>query len=491
MATHVHVEHIDGVKYPQWDETSCYGPAEIYPEFSGVGQGMTITKDNKIFEMVRNTIASLGMDKAHFGTSDWNPFADLIAQGDTVLVKPNMVSHKNGNAEGGTDCLVTHPSVVRAVLDYVVLALKGSGKIILADAPVQSCDFSILVKELHYDKIVDYYAAQGIAVELMDLRQLDEAYIKSLDESARFTAKNEDVVVSLGADSAFCSRENMEETAGNLRITNYLPEHMAEYHNINDHMYSVAKAVMSADVIINLPKPKTHRKAGMTASLKNMVGCVAKKECLPHHTKGSKKEHGDEYLERSVFKGWKTALEERNDRRVANGKKKSKLIAFVQIFLYKGARLKHADEYTEGSWYGNDTLWRTICDICRVVRYADKEGVMKSEPQRKMLILADMIVAGEKDGPLCPSPKQVGMLVGGMEQIAVDKTIAALMGFSADKFPSVKNAGFGDRYKLPESEFSVSSNEEAFHGKTPKEIKEKVEPFVPTSGWMAWLENEV
>ena len=151
--------------------------------------------------------------------------------------------------------------------------------------------------------------------------------------------------------------------------------------------------------------------------------------------------------------------------------------------------MQHADEYTEGSWYGNDTLWRTICDICRVVMYADKNGVMMQNPQRKMFILADMIVSGEKEGPLCPSSKAVGMLVGGWEQIAVDKTIAALMGFEAEKFPSITNANFGDRYKLPENDVTVSSNNMAFHEKSAPEIRKTVEQFIPTSGWAKWLEN--
>lgn len=491
MTTNVHIEHITGAAYPEWDNRACYGPAEMYPEFSAESGDIVLSQENKVYQMVRNTIAGLGMDSRHFGTGDWNPFREFIAQGETVLVKPNMVCHLNGDNRYGTDCLVTHPSIVRAVLDYVVLALKGSGRIILADAPVQSCDFEILVKELHYDGIVDYFRGRGVSVELMDLRQLDEAYLRSLSHEAGFTAKNEDVKVSVGGDSAFCSREDLKKDADSLRITNYLPEHMQEYHDTDRHMYSVAKAVMEADVIINLPKPKTHRKAGMTASLKNMVGCVAKKECLPHHTKGSTEEHGDEYLKRSIFKRWRTGLEEKNDRLAAKGRKKSGLIALAQIFLYKASRIRHADEYTEGSWYGNDTLWRTICDICRVVLYADKSGKLQPEPQRKMLILADMIVSGEGEGPLCPSPKQVGKLVGGWEQIAVDKVIASLMGFSAERFPSIENANFGEKYKLPDSTVQISSNSAAFCAKSLREIKEEADAFLPTAGWKEWLEESI
>ncbi|MBD5478473.1 MAG: DUF362 domain-containing protein [Lachnospiraceae bacterium] len=491
MTTNIYIEHASGAAYPQWDAKACYGPDAIYPEFSSESGEIVLSQENKVYEMVRNTIAGLGMDSEHFGTCDWNPFQDFIAQGETVLIKPNMVCHYNGDKRYGTDCLVTHPAIVRAVLDYVVLALNGSGRIILADAPVQSCDFEVLVKELHYDGLVDYFQNNGISVELMDLRQLDEVYLQSLSHNACFTAKNEDVTVSIGEDSAFCSRKDMKKTADKLRITNYLPEHMREYHDEDKHMYSVAKAVLEADVIINLPKPKTHRKAGMTASLKNMVGCVAKKECLPHHTKGSKAEQGDEYLKKSVFKRWRTALEEKNDRLVAKGRKKSGLIGLVQIFLYKASKVSHADVYAEGSWYGNDTLWRTICDICRVVMYADKTGAMQPKQQRKMLILADMIVSGEGEGPLCPSPKPVGILLGGWEQIAVDKVIAALMGFDSEHFPSIKNANLGKEYRLPDSTAEISSNNPVFHKKSRQEIKKKVVPFLPTSGWKECLEESI
>lgn len=462
MSARVHIEYRQNVNYPEWNEKSCYG----------------LGADNEVYKMVQDTLVALGMDKE-------NPFADFISPGDTVLVKPNMVRHENGDKEEGTDCLVTHPSVVRAVLDYVVRALGQSGRIILADAPVQGCDFGQLVEKLHYDKLTAHYKAQGINVELMDLRQLDAAYAK--EDSARFTGKNRDIVVNMGADSAFMEKQSGQDEAPDYRITNYLPEHMENFHKGEKHDYSLAGVVLQADVIINLPKPKTHRKAGMTASLKNMIGCVAKKECLPHHTKGSKQEHGDEYLQSSLFKRWRTGLTEADDRLVAKGKKKSKLIALTQIFLWKASKMKKTDTYTEGSWYGNDTLWRTICDMCRSVLYADKNGQLREEPQRKMFVLADMIVAGEGEGPLCPKAKKKGMLVGGFEQIAVDEVIAALMGYDAKRFPSIANADFGRRYRLPKHTPDISSNDEGVTGKTLVEIREKADPFVPTAGWAEYL----
>lgn len=487
MSTGVHIEHTEGVKYPEWQEESCYGPAKMYPEFAEYTD-IVLSENNQVYEMIRNTFIALDLDTANFGTREWNPLSDIIKSGDVVLLKPNMVYHKNKKEGESMDCLVTHPSVVRAVLDYVVLALRGSGKIILADAPVQSCDFSLLVKALHYDRLVEYYKSRGVIVELMDLRQLDDAYKKSDGESISFTAKNENTVVSMGGESAF-NVSGQEMSAGRLRITNYLPERMAEYHNATEHRYAVARAVLEADVIINLPKPKTHRKAGITASLKNMVGCVARKECLPHHTKGSKNEKGDEYLQRSLLKSWKTGIQEYKDRRVAAEKKIPRCIRFTERVLSRLQRMQKLDEYSEGSWHGNDTLWRTICDLCRIVLFADKNGVMTCEKQRKMLILADMIVAGEGEGPMLPSAKQMGILVAGWEQIATDKTIATLMGFDYKKFPSIQNAAFGDKYALPDSEVQISSNDATFSGCTFMQIKDKSEAFVPTSGWKEWLEK--
>ena len=51
------------------------------------------------------------------------------------------------------DGLITHPALIRVVVDYIVIALKGEGTIILGDAPIQSADFSSIVQNLHLDKL--------------------------------------------------------------------------------------------------------------------------------------------------------------------------------------------------------------------------------------------------------------------------------------------------------------------------------------------------
>lgn len=50
--------------------------------------------------------------------------------------------------ENDLRALVTHPSVVRAIVDYVYIALTNSGEIYVADAPMQECNLEEALKKL-------------------------------------------------------------------------------------------------------------------------------------------------------------------------------------------------------------------------------------------------------------------------------------------------------------------------------------------------------
>jgi len=51
-------------------------------------------------------------------------------------------------------------------------------------------------------------------------------------------------------------------------------------HNGTRHEYLLCRTPMDADVFINLPKLKTHKKVGVTCALKNLVGINANKNCF-------------------------------------------------------------------------------------------------------------------------------------------------------------------------------------------------------------------
>ena len=91
------------------------------------------------------------------------------------------------------------------------------------------------------------------------------------------------VLFDLGTDSLL---EPISNEQSEFRVTMYNPDLLKRTHSRGTHQYLVARDVIDADVVINLPKLKTHKKAGLTGALKNMVGINGHKEYLPHHRKG-------------------------------------------------------------------------------------------------------------------------------------------------------------------------------------------------------------
>ncbi len=112
----------------------------------------------------------IGLDKDRYGTEYWNPLGEFIQPGARVVIKPNFVSHHRPFIND-KDSITTHGSVVRAVIDYVFLALRGEGEIIIADTPLQSANFEKLVREAGLDAIQELYdKAFGMQIKILDLR---------------------------------------------------------------------------------------------------------------------------------------------------------------------------------------------------------------------------------------------------------------------------------------------------------------------------------
>ena len=125
-----------------------------------------------------------------------------------------------------------------------------------------------------------------------------------------------------------------------------------------------------ADVFINVPKLKTHCKAGVTVALKNLVGICNEKRWLPHHRKGAPDKGGDEYSDRAGL-GIRT-VEALKDFFVQNRVGKifyprimllNKLVKRITgVDLVRRIR-DHGDPYQNGGWHGNDTVWRMVLDL--------------------------------------------------------------------------------------------------------------------------------
>lgn len=405
---------------------SPFHPGERYPEWPD----MPVRAGNAIYGMVRSVLADLGLDRARFGTPGWNPIGALVAPGARIVIKPNWVMHRNAGP-GGMECLVTHPSVLRAVLDYVLKAKPSS--VVVGDAPIQDCDFGALMG-YGFGAVVEHLRALGAPVEVADFRRT------TLHQDGHALAVNEDlramdryVLVDLGARSLL---EPISADAARFRVTRYDPRRMRDTHAPGRHQYLVAREVLEADLVVNLPKLKTHMKAGITASLKNLVGINGNKDYLPHHRKGSATFGGDNYPRFSILKAAAEMLLDlanRNLHRPALVRECNRLVYYLLV-----ADLKLGGSgNVEGGWHGNDTVWRMCLDLNRVLLYADADGNVGDAPVRAELSITDAVVAGEGEGPLRPEPREMGVVMGALNPASSDHVAALLMGLDPRRIPII------------------------------------------------------
>ncbi len=476
------------ISYPT--KVNIFRPSFQYPEYPFKND---ISKEqNNVYDMVRKSFHMSCMDKLHYGTNQWNPLGDIIKPGNKVVVKPNLVMDFNPSGDG-TDCLYTHPSVVAAIVDYIFIALQGRGQIIIGDAPMQECNFIKLIKQSGYDELINYYKEKTIGtkllIELKDFRGYTSVIKKGVHHGDENIETSKGILVDLGKESEFF--KYTEAKLKRLRINSYNPEILLKHHNIEKHEYLINEDVLNADVIINVPKPKMHRKAGVTIALKNLVGINVRKEYLPHHCNGDANSGGDEYNQVNIFKHIKSCIQDKINIEASNKNyKKAYFLVLMRKMITTFIRLSK-DQSWDGSWYGNETISKTIIDLNKILLYCDKRGEIHSSPQRKIFTIADMIISGENEGPVEPTEKKAGLIAMGNSSVCFDEVITTLMGINIDKIPTLKQARNSQgKFKLIEDEQAIIiSNNIKWNNKYVKDLeKEDVLHFVPAVGWKGKIE---
>ena len=277
-------ENAGCLTYPE--RNTMYSPSNIYPEY--LWQGEIAEKENKVYETVRSTFILAELDKQHIGMKEWNPLGEYISPGDIVLLKPNWVENKNKKHIDDTlQSLVTNPAVVRAVLDYTLIALRGEGEIYIGDAPMQGCDIQNLFDIIGYNELFDFYEKHKINIHVIDMRKyyVQDKYNGVFSAPIANGNSMGGVVVDVNEESL-----HHEKAGLNLKykVEDYPQLLTKKYHSDEKHRYEVSRIPLMADVIINLPKPKTHRLTGMTGACKNFVGITYEKASLPHRADGDK-----------------------------------------------------------------------------------------------------------------------------------------------------------------------------------------------------------
>jgi uncharacterized protein (DUF362 family) len=430
---------------------------------------------------VRQILRLLDLDAANYGTARWNPLGALVQPGARIVLKPNFVLHFNQGGYG-LECLLTHPSVVEAVLEYV--ALTKPARVVLGDAPVQGCNFVQLREALQLDSLVEKFRQRSMPLELIDFRRTVLPGRELGGERAEGVRSEEHFVLFDLADESLL--EPIAADSSKFRVTMYNPELLQQNHQLGRHRYLVAREIIEADLVINLPKLKSHKKSCVTGALKNLIGINGNKEFLPHHRKGGSESGGDCYEGGSSLK---LAAEHLFD--FANRHSSGRLLAFAvragEIFG-RCSTAFGSDNNLEGSWYGNDTIWRTCLDLQRILRYGEVCGGMSESPRRFVLSLTDAIVGGQGEGPLSNHPIASGFMTGSLNPAAAEWINTRLMGFDPQRIPLTREAFGRFRYPLvaytPDA-LRVRLNDEEI-GLT--DVVPFGEAFEPASGWRGHCE---
>lgn len=396
-------------------------PASAYAEASH--------EDSAVARAVGRVAANLGWNAEGKG-----PFGGLIQPGARVLLKPNWVLHHN-QGTGGMEPMITHHSVIKAVVLAVLQA--DPAEVIFGDAPIQTCDFEQLLAEGDLATWASELAKTDSRFKgVKDFRRTTSTYVNGVrvaEENLR--PEDEFVLFDLGADSLL---EPITDEKDDFRVTCYDPRLMAKTHGRGRHRYLVARDVIAADVVINLPKLKTHKKAGITCALKNLIGINGNKEYLPHHRIGGTNLGGDCYPGDSKIKRMlEYTADRQNTSESASGEKAWSVVATQ---LNRMLHLMGDNLGIEGSWSGNDTIWRTGLDLNRILLYGELDGGMASSPRRRVIHLVDAIVAGQGDGPLSPLPLPYGLLFAGDNAACVDWFGAQLLGYDPQLISIVRGA---------------------------------------------------
>lgn len=416
--------------------------------------------------------------------------AGFIRPGETVVLKPNWVKEHDERkpGPGQWEHVVTHPAVIESVAGWAAEQLGQRGKIVICDAPQTDSSFDRLREYCRLDSMLARLrqAHPGLSIDLLDLRPEEWHAVDGVVVSKK--AQPGDPLgsthVALNDASEFVGFSGQ----GRLYGASFDMAETNERHTGARHEYLLCRTPMDADVFINIPKLKTHKKVGLTCALKNLVGINAKKNWLPHHTEGTPEDGGDQFPKATA----KARLEHSWMGAAKRWLKHSPAMSRLFVPVKKAGRLYFGDTQKvvrSGNWHGNDTCWRMVLDLNKCLFYFDGAGLRRKKPIRYLAVV-DGVIGGEGNGPMAPDPVRSGVILAGTHPAAVDLAAATLMGFDWRRIRLLKNC-FAMRepsfVDFSAEEIEVLSNKAAWRGKL--EQLDDLLSFRPHFGWAGAIEN--
>lgn len=406
-----------------------------------------------------------------------------------IVIKPNWVKEAS-DPEFPITAMVTSPRVIDATIRACLSRYPLAETITVGDVPLQSCDFEVLRYQAGIDELERRYANRTQPrIQLLDLRR--EAF-SSVDGFFKPMVVAGDPAgyreVTVGADSFL---DDVSLAA--LRVSDYGAQTMRSSHYVGRHNYLISGSVLDADLLINLPKMKTHQKAGITGALKNLVGINGQKGCLAHFRTGDR---SDQFMPGTPFAvRMQIAVRGLAQKRSALAfrilRQGWRIIRRATRVEVRGTRENLQKRYYigDGAWFGNDTIWRMVYDLNRIIRFAPRSGgALASSPQRMCISIMDAVIAGEGDGPLQPLPVPLGVLIASDDPFLLDISAATLMGLDFRRIPTLANhsrfsGGWG---QFDPADAQVEFDGAIHHGVDRLPVLHK---FLVPPGWKGHIER--
>ncbi len=323
-------------------------------------------EDNPAYDLVWQTVEDLG-----FGDSK-SPLDSLIKEGDTVLIKANLLS-ANGAA-------YSQPSVVRPLIDMAIRA--GAATIYVGDGSPCYDWTEAAIDGAHYDEMMSdlQRAHPEITLETINLDDRSDWHWVYLGTESSF------------AGSSYSDYDLASSTKNTLYNTSYYKT--TDPHSVNPNgqvlgWYAISDGVLCADVVINVPKMKNHWNMINTLAIKNLVGTTVAST------------YDNSYADYSRIPHFRT----------------------------------HATD--NELYFTNDIYWRSILDVNKILLYADKQGNIKTKPQRKYLCILDGIQANEKNAA-GDDPYERKVVLASVDPVALDAVASRLMGYDFNAIWGIK-----------------------------------------------------
>ena len=364
-----------------------------------------------------------------------------IKSDSKVVIKPNWVKESHEFKPDDWNYVITHPDIITAVLIRVLDKLNNKGQISIIDSPETPSSFKKITMHYPVAEWEKLSKEKGIKFEIIDLRDDEwsgEDGIITVRKKLSGDPRGK-IGFNLYNKSEFASHK---KSVKGYYGADYDIFETNEAHDGYNNKYKISKTVIDYDVFINIPKLKTHKKGGMTCCLKNLVGVNTYKNYLPHYSLGNPADGGDQFPERSI----KNKIESNYF-----SKFKQHILLNAKSARITGPLLKYSrkifgdtsQKIRSGNWYGNDTIWRMIIDLNKIVLYGNIDGTMregKPENRKTYIGIVDGILAGEGSGPKAPDPKELNLIIAGTEPLLIDTVCARLMAFDPLKIPMIKNS---------------------------------------------------